>query len=646
MTHKNPYEPMDIDRIVREIRRCCPEEEGNIMLWADETCDGTIRHRAHYEMERCMVPVRFSNKVWNNVPPEICNRDPEWLYALNRHSILLNLAKAYAFTRNSIYKKTFSSMMRSFLDNTGFRAGCLDTSWRSLETGIRVENWLRAKAIFKASGSPPDEELEERMDKSLSEHRKQLLETRRAFHRLSNWGVIQDHGLFLAAVYLDDADTAELALERLEEEAVNQVLPDGVHWEQSPLYHCEVLHGILDTLLVAKRMGIETGEVFRHKAEKMATALSLLMKRDGTIHPQGDSDEIGCQDLVYLAACLFDSPTLMARSGGHRKEENCWDMGDLDVPEASRVVENGLLEASGNYRIDARYMEIRMSAGNLGSGHGHLDPLHLDFTYLGTAFLTDSGRYTYVDCEARKALKDFEAHNTFILEGLEHSRPSGSWGYTGIYEIIRSPSFHCGRYSLIQASHLEYLGSMAVCRRKVLSLGERTVVVFDEVLAPENVQFGYKGFWHLHPGTTLEERERRLVVESKGCRIAIVSDENTVSNVFKTEISPCYNVMENCSCISFSKTIPGYGTVATLISGDEDATMERLPVKLIDSGKVLDDTQACGLRINADGCEWTVISRSREIVSQVDILRCGSLEGYARVLVKEKGEKYPTGLCY
>ena len=644
--NRNPYEFNDLDRIVHEIRLCCPGEEDGIIQWADGTCGGTIRHRAHYEMERCMVPVRFSSSVWNNVPSEIENRDPEWLYALNRHSILLNLAKAYAFTRNAAYKDTFSSMMRSFLDNTSYRADCLNTSWRSLETGIRVENWLRSKAIFKASGSPLDKDLDERMDKSLLEHKKQLLETRRAFHRLSNWGVIQDHGLFLAASYLNDTDTAKLALDRLEEEVVNQVLPDGVHWEQSPLYHCEVLHGILDTLLAARRLGIGTGSIFRSRAEKMALALSLLMKRNGTLLLQGDSDEINCQDLVYLAACLFGSPTLMARSGGRRKEENCWDMEGLDVPEASRRVRDGLLEASGNYRIDTGLMEVRMSAGNLGSGHGHLNPLHVDFTYRGATLLTDSGRYTYVDCDERRTLKDFEAHNTFILEGLEHCRPCGSWGYTGIYEILRSPSVHSGRYTLIQASHLEYLGSRAVCRRKVLSLGERTVLVLDEVLAPENESFAYKAFWHVQPGSTLTEGEGRFVICNGSSRITMLPDHGTDPDIFKTGISPFYNIMEEGQCISLSKAVPGYGTVATLISGDEDATIKRLPVELIDAKTVLNETEACGLLIRTDGCEWTVVSRSREIVNQVDILRCGSMEGYARVLVQEKGEKYPTGLSY
>lgn len=35
-----------------------------------------------------------------------------------------------------------------------------------------------------------------------------------------------------------------------------QIMPDGVHWEQSPMYHNEVLHCLLDVILLAKRNDI------------------------------------------------------------------------------------------------------------------------------------------------------------------------------------------------------------------------------------------------------------------------------------------------------------------------------------------------------------------------------------------------------
>ena len=644
--NKNPYEIKDISKIIEGIRADCPKDVEKIISWADETASGTICHRAHYEMERCTIPVAFCSSSWNNVPKEIKNGDPEWLYAFNRHSILLNLAKAYAFTKNGLYKNTFTSMMNSFLDNTGYREECLNSSWRSLETGIRVENWLRSLAIFQALASPLDEELEERMARSLQDHSKQLAETHKAFHRLSNWGIIQDHGLFLSAAYSKDQDTAMMALGRLEEELVHQVLLDGVDWEQSPLYHCEVLHSALDTMLAAQRAGFPLSHAFLEKTLKMSEALALLMKKDGLLLLTGDSDEIDCTDLIYLASRLFDSP-LLSGLGATKKEENFWD--DADNVEKTEVdgyrpVQN--LDSSGNFRLVTEKMDVRMLAGNLGSGHGHLNPLHVDFSFNGKTFLTDSGRYTYTDCAERTALKDFEAHNTFILEGPSHCKASGAWSYTGIYEMLRQPAIHENGYGLIQASHLEYLDLKAVCRRKILSLGSCTALILDEVLSPSEDAFAYKSFWHIFPGCNIGMAGRRASIEKDGIRITMVFDDEVETETEKSQMSLQYNILTDNRCITGRKKIKGYETVATLVSGDCDANFNRISAILLDSKRILDETEASAFCVQAEDKAWTIISRPREIINQVDIIKAGDLEGYARMLVKERGEKYPTGLYY
>ncbi len=644
--NKNPYGIKDIAKTIEGIRTNCPNDVEKIISWADETASGVICHRAHYEMERCTIPVSFCPSSWNSVPKEITNGDPEWLYAFNRHSILLNLAKAYAFTKNRIYKNTFTSMMNSFLDNTGYRKECLNSSWRSLETGIRVENWLRSLAIFQALDSPLDKELEERMAKSLQDHSKQLAETHRAFHRLSNWGIIQDHGLFLSAIYSNDQDTAAMALDRLEEEMVHQVLPDGVDWEQSPLYHCEVLHSALDTMLAAKRVGIALNDVFLKKTLRMSEALALLMKKDGLLLLTGDSDEIECADLIYLASRLFDSPLLSA-FGATEKEENFWDSADdLEKTEIKGYSTVQNLDPSGNFRLVTEKMDVRLLAGNLGSGHGHLNPLHVDFSFNGKTFLTDSGRYTYTDCAERTALKDFEAHNTFILEGSSHCKASGSWSYTGIYEMLRLPAVHENGYSLIQAAHLEYLDLKAVCRRKILSLGSCTILVLDEVLSPAKEDFAYKSFWHIFPGCNIGMERRRASIEKDGIGITMFFDDRVETEIEKSQMSLQYNILTDNRCITGRKKIKGNETVATLISGDPDADFSRIDTLLIDSKRILDETEASSFCVQAENKNWTIVSRPKEIVNQVDIIKAGDLEGYARMLVKEKGEKYPTGLYY
>ena len=273
----------DMEAAVKGIRENLPGAVREIISWADETLSGVICHRAHYEMEKCFVPVPFSDSIWDNVPEEIANRDPEWLYALNRHSILLNLAKAFALTGRMEYKDKFIEMITSYLDNTSYSSAHTSTSWRSLETGIRPENWIRSICLFEDSGSPLPDSLLERMEASLREHIRQLEDTHRAFQRLSNWGVIQEHGLFIAGLALDDDVAVSIALERLEEELSFSVLEDGEQWEQSPMYHLEVLHSALDTVFIARKEGVAVPALIEEKTRLLSSALYEMTLPGGNI---------------------------------------------------------------------------------------------------------------------------------------------------------------------------------------------------------------------------------------------------------------------------------------------------------------------------------------------------------------------------
>ena len=100
----NPYINDNLD-----ISLLSDQDKKEILVWADECTQGYITHRAHYEMERCTTPIVFSPSLWNNLPKETV--DPEWIYAYARHSILFNLAKAYALTKEQKYLNTFKDTL-------------------------------------------------------------------------------------------------------------------------------------------------------------------------------------------------------------------------------------------------------------------------------------------------------------------------------------------------------------------------------------------------------------------------------------------------------------------------------------------------------------------------------------------------------
>src|SRR5699024_3038885 len=191
------------------VRQLCPQAAADALARAGEICGHTFLFRDHWEMEPTREPVHFDGPVvWDAVPAG----DPEWIYALNRHTIFVNLGKAWQYTGQARYLDAFVSLLEDWLDRVPRTPASENTIWRALEAGLRPENWLRALGLFGQAVPAP---LCRRIDESLARHGAYLAEAHGPFQRLSNWGAIQSHGLFLIGLWLGRADWQELALGRL-----------------------------------------------------------------------------------------------------------------------------------------------------------------------------------------------------------------------------------------------------------------------------------------------------------------------------------------------------------------------------------------------------------------------------------------------
>ncbi len=54
------------------------------------------------------------------------------------------------------------------------------------------------------------------------------------------------YSLFIAALYFKDDKFYRKSKKMLWQELKEQILPDGAHYEQSPMYHCILLDRLLD----------------------------------------------------------------------------------------------------------------------------------------------------------------------------------------------------------------------------------------------------------------------------------------------------------------------------------------------------------------------------------------------------------------
>jgi hypothetical protein len=151
-------------------KRLFPETSGEHIKRADGICGNIFYFRDHWEMEKQPEPVIFKDGIdWRHRP----TADPESTYVFNRHSFLVTLAKAYALTADTVYAKHYARLITDFIDNCPLTEETKLTAWRSIEAGLRCENWLKSLQIVKNS---LDEETLAKIDRSLREHASYLIE--------------------------------------------------------------------------------------------------------------------------------------------------------------------------------------------------------------------------------------------------------------------------------------------------------------------------------------------------------------------------------------------------------------------------------------------------------------------------------------
>ena len=105
---------------------------------------------------------------------------------------------------------------------------------------LRAINWVKFFSRF------PMESTAERRDSLYSQLR--LLERKLEYHLLGNHLLEDAYALYIGSAYLKDSRMHGRASRLLRRQLREQVLSDGAHYEQSPMYHCILLDRLLDCI--------------------------------------------------------------------------------------------------------------------------------------------------------------------------------------------------------------------------------------------------------------------------------------------------------------------------------------------------------------------------------------------------------------
>lgn len=648
----------DFGRTAEYVKKYCSKQAKTILAFADDIVNQKFLFNLRWDMERTTTPVIFKKEIdWLYQPGD----DPEWIYAFNRMRFWICLGQAYALTKDEKYAMAFASQLCSWVDSVKKSNPKNAKAWRTIETGLRMEYWLKAMCYFKDSTVVTDE-IVEKFITSMTEHADYIMSVYDSFNLMSNWGVLANHGLFLAGVMLPSTPrTAEYrreALRRLEEEITIQVYEDGTQWEQSPMYHNEVAHDYLDVVLLAQRNHIELPKNILRKTRDMCYVDLYAQKPDGNEIAMGDSDEIDVRDIVSKGAYLYRDGTLKAGGYKHLDFDCVWDLGyeavaDYDaVPVQTPEKTAYALQDSGNYyfrsswKPDASFLHFH--CGTLGAGHGHSDQLHVDLFSRGEDILIDAGRFTYVNKPERFEFKDSTAHNTCTVDDKNFYVCADSWGCSKLCRPVNQKFADCGKYGYAEGGHLGYYdlenGGVFVNRR-VLVLQPDIYIIVDEFYA--NDAHRYQQYFHFNNEGSVSGRENRYFYTSSknSVQVWLIGKEGR-SELIPTRLSRHYNQVEENQTVKTEICGRGFTSAFTVVILNTEKcanniAVEKIPVYSNFKRIQFEDRLIEALNITKGNKKYTAVIAHQEYASPTDTFCADGCTGFGNVVVFDRsaGEK-------
>ena len=432
------------ERVCAHIAGNCREEAEKILAQADRLMAHTFSFEDRWDMEPCSEPFTLKEMIWDRSP----NGDPEWIFMLNRHEYMNKLLIAGWLTGDKAYVEKLKWFLFHWIQaNPILPEGTVTT--RTIDTGIRCMSWQYLLLHLLGEGLMEEREaagILESMKEQFASLRKRYI----GKYTLSNWGVLQTasicNGYLWFHEYLPSDGTEDWAWQELERQIGLQVLDDGAHWEQSMMYHMEVLLACMKLLASCRAwVRIENRTEFWRDTDWLEKAVDRMSRyvlfASGPDHlqiAQCDSDVTDVRDVMVKAAVLTGDGRYRYAGYDTADLDSAWMFGSAGVTGysamAGRKPESLSLAAAdaghiffrSSWEEDSHF--TYMKCGPLGSGHGHADLTHISLHYRGCPILVDSGRYSYVEEEPlRPFLKSAQAHNGCDTDGESHGRPRGSW---------------------------------------------------------------------------------------------------------------------------------------------------------------------------------------------------------------------------
>ena len=394
-----------------------------------------------------------------------------WLYNLHYFD---DLAASDASQRRDWHR----ALMRRWQAENPPHAG---NGWEPYPTSLRIVNWIQWALAGNALDGILLDSLAAQCD---------CLRQRLEIHLLGNHLWANAKALVFAGSFFQgtQADAwRECGLRLLRREIAEQILPDGGHFERSPMYHAIVLADLLDLVQLAGTFpGVfGDGDVQQWRA----TALRMLRWLQVMSHPDGE--------IAFFNDAAFSVAPNLAALVGHAQTLG------VAIPETALAVLE-VLPDSGYVRLQSGDAVVIADVGEIGPsylpGHAHADTLSFEFSLRGKRVLVNGGTSTYEVGAERLRQRGTPAHNAVAVNGEDSSEVWSSFRVARRAHPHRVGFGENAQGLWLDASHDGYrrlpgIGDV----RRVWRLGIGRLEVEDSVEGNDGRLGNSRVYFHLHP---------------------------------------------------------------------------------------------------------------------------------------------------
>lgn len=398
-----------------------------------------------------------------------------WNFNLHYLEFLIPLAAAYKEENDVRYYECFKKYCSRWISDNGEGTG---DGWHPYTISLRLTNlWICVSAFGKIFSE--DRLFYETLNDSMYAQYLHL-QKRPERHLLGNHYFENLKTVLLGALYFQEEETYGQYKKLLTAEIREQILPDGVHYERSLMYHKIILE---DCMRVAKAVYKKDSGLYQKlygTMQKMTNALWSLEQGMGHTLLFNDAGDNVARPLICLMEALEKEFAICPDAALKRS-----------FPDA------------GYYCLEEGGIKIVMDAGQIAPdympGHSHCDGLSFELARQGRPVFVNSGTGQYQG-RLRPWFRSTAAHNTIVVDEEEQSE---CWGEHRTGRRIKDVSGGCkGRW---------IYGRLTTCTGKrigrAIGLKGNTVCIKDRAMGQ------VKAYFHLAPEYAYSLQEQRIAVK-------------------------------------------------------------------------------------------------------------------------------------